>query len=269
MEGYAINKKGKTEKNKKIKTGSCLFPFKYKGQTYNECLDTPSGKICATELNPKNGIMTKYGYCEQYGISQPRRKKSTVKKAPKAPSPPMASVPKASVPKARTPSPPKASVSKGRTPSPLKKTIKLKKKLRIINTNLKPLSVIKSNMHVPTVQVPTVQVPTVQQVQKRWNEPFIKILEELADIMMRQGEPFKARAYQKAQESIMTYEGDIYNLEQIINLPGIGKTIASKLEEYMQTGTLRILERERTNPVNLLTKVYGIGPKKALKAPLI
>jgi DNA polymerase beta len=31
----------------------------------------------------------------------------------------------------------------------------------------------------------------------------------------------------------------------------------------MQTGTLRILERERLNPLNLLTKVYGIGPKKA------
>ena len=36
-----------------------------------------------------------------------------------------------------------------------------------------------------------------------------------------------------------------------------------KLKEYVKTGTLRILERERKNPLNLLTKVYGIGPKKA------
>ena len=92
---------------------------------------------------------------------------------------------------------------------------------------------------------------------------FIKLLEECADINQRQGEQFKARAYQKAQEAIMTYEGEICNLDQIKHLPGIGKTILSKLDEYMKTGTLRFLERERNNPVNILTKVYGIGPKKA------
>jgi NAD-dependent DNA ligase len=31
----------------------------------------------------------------------------------------------------------------------------------------------------------------------------------------------------------------------------------------VQTGTLRVLEREKTNPVNILGEVYGIGPKKA------
>ena len=63
MESTTVNRKGKTEKNKKIKAGSCIFPFKYKGKIYNECLDTPKGKLCATEINPKNGILTKYGYC--------------------------------------------------------------------------------------------------------------------------------------------------------------------------------------------------------------
>jgi DNA ligase (NAD+) len=81
--------------------------------------------------------------------------------------------------------------------------------------------------------------------------------------MQRQGEPFKSRAYQKAQETIMTYENDISDLAQVQDLPGIGKTITSKLDEYMKTGTLRLLERERANPVNLLTKIYGVGPKKA------
>ena len=79
MEGSLVNLKGKTEKNKKIKSGPCIFPFKYKGKIYNECLDTPKGKICATERNPKNGILTKYGYCPV----TPGLKKSTVKKAPK------------------------------------------------------------------------------------------------------------------------------------------------------------------------------------------
>jgi NAD-dependent DNA ligase/DNA polymerase/3'-5' exonuclease PolX len=145
----------------------------------------------------------------------------------------------------------------------MKKTIKkrtLKKKKR----DIKPLSEIKIHMPAST-DMPSKAPAQASKapVSKRWNEDFIKILDELADIMQRQGEPFKSRAYQKAQETIMTYEGDINNLAQITDLPGIGKTISSKLEEYMQTGTLQILERERANPVNLLTKVYGIGPKKA------
>ena len=99
-------------------------------------------------------------------------------------------------------------------------------------------------------------------IQKRLNELFIDVLGELHTIMMGQGEPFRARAYQKAQESIMTYEKDITDPKQLQGLPGIGKTIMSKLEEYAKTGTLRVLERERGNPLNKLTKIYGVGPKK-------
>jgi len=322
MEGYAINNKGKTEKNKKIKAGPCVFPFKYKGQKYNECLDTAKGKICATEINLKNGIMTKYGYCTLTKKDQKKyRKKGTVKKARrhffttpsplksiktpsplkslKTPSPlksiktpsPLKSIKTPSPLKSiKTPSPLKSLKTPSplrsiKTPSPLRsiktpsplKSLKTHSPLRSIKTpsplkktkkrtlknkkrDIKPLSEIKTHMVTP---IKTVAQADNAQANKRWNEDFIKILDELADIMQRQGEPFKARAYQKAQETIMTFEGDIYSLPQITDLPGIGKTIASKLEEYMQTGTLRILERERTNPVNLLTKVYGIGPKKA------
>ena len=81
--------------------------------------------------------------------------------------------------------------------------------------------------------------------------------------MLKQGEPFRARAYQKAQETIMTFDGDINCAEDLRNLPGIGSTIMEKLNEYTKTGTLRILEREKNNPINILTDVYGIGPKKA------
>ena len=97
----------------------------------------------------------------------------------------------------------------------------------------------------------------------RLNETFIDLMEQLSNIMMKQGEPFKARAYQKAQETIMSYHGDITSPEQLKGLPAIGSTIMEKLNEYMQTGTLRILEREKSNPVNILGEIYGIGPKKA------
>ena len=43
----------------------------------------------------------------------------------------------------------------------------------------------------------------------RLNEKLIELMEQLSDIMMKQGESFRARAYQKAQESIMSYSNDI------------------------------------------------------------
>ena len=99
--------------------------------------------------------------------------------------------------------------------------------------------------------------------KKRLNDSFIELLGELTDILQRQGEPFKARAYQQAQETIMVLTADIYSVAQLKGLKGIGKAIEGKLEEFSKTGTLKILEEERNNPLNLLTRIYGVGPKKA------
>jgi hypothetical protein len=92
----------------------------------------------------------------------------------------------------------------------------------------------------------------IMEEQKRYNEEFIELMEKLNNIMLKQGEPFRARAYQKAQETIMAYPDDIYSIEQLKGKPGIGSTIMDKLDEYVKTGTLRILEREKTNPINIL-----------------
>jgi DNA ligase (NAD+) len=97
----------------------------------------------------------------------------------------------------------------------------------------------------------------------RLNEKFIELMEQLADIMLKQGEQFRARAYQKAQETIMSYPSDILNPSDLKGKPGIGPTIMEKLDEYVKTGTLKVLEREKNNPINVLADVYGIGPKKA------
>ena len=97
----------------------------------------------------------------------------------------------------------------------------------------------------------------------RLNEIYIELMENLYEIMMKQGEPFRARAYKKAEETIMTYPYDITDPEQLKDKPNIGPTIMDKLVEYKNTGTLKILEREKNNPANKLADVYGIGPKKA------
>lgn len=103
----------------------------------------------------------------------------------------------------------------------------------------------------------------IMEEKKRYNEDFIDLMEQLSNIMLKQGEPFRSRAYQKAQETIMAYQDDIFSPTQLNGLPGIGTTIMDKLNEYVETGTLKVLEREKTNPINILGEVYGIGPIKA------
>uniref|UniRef100_A0A6C0IH61 DNA polymerase beta n=1 Tax=viral metagenome TaxID=1070528 RepID=A0A6C0IH61_9ZZZZ len=96
-----------------------------------------------------------------------------------------------------------------------------------------------------------------------FNGVFSDIMGQLYEIMMKQGEPFRAKAYQKAQETIMSYKDNIYSPDQLKGLPNIGPTIMEKLNEYVRTGTLQVLEREKNNPINILADVYGVGPKKA------
>ena len=122
----------------------------------------------------------------------------------------------------------------------------------------------------PEKSLKTPEVKQIEMLQEKekgpnkvYNQEFIDILEKLSAIMVKQGEPFRARAYQKAQETIMSYPNDITDPVQLKGQPGIGDTIMDKFNEYVQTGTLKVLEREKTNPLNILTDVYGIGPKKA------
>ena len=64
MFGSIVNNKGKSEKNKKIKSGKCIFPFKYKWHEYNKCYATEKGDICATSISKRRTLKT-FGYCKK------------------------------------------------------------------------------------------------------------------------------------------------------------------------------------------------------------
>ena len=265
MKASNINNKGKIEKNQKVKPGDCIFPFKYKWKTHDKCFDTEKGAICATEINPKSRTLVKYGYCLDDSSPKPKSQPKKVSK-----------------PKNITKKKPKKlkiklklkEKTKTKSVNKKEKTTKLKQK----PTNFKKAKTIKKSKMTTKVKKqtrrklkikkslkssPEAKIMEPQPEQKVYNDEFIKALSELENIMMRQGEPFRARAYHKAVETIMKYPNDITDPKQLEGLPGIGKTIMSKLEEYVKTGTLRALEKYRNDPMNTLTKVYGIGPKKA------
>ena len=57
-----IDKNGKIRKSKKIVSGKCLFPFKYKGKNHQKCIVGETGDWCATSLTERRAAKT-WGYC--------------------------------------------------------------------------------------------------------------------------------------------------------------------------------------------------------------
>ena len=158
-------------------------------------------------------------------------------------------------------SPPKTKKARAKPKQEKTKKIQAKTKRKLIIASSTTSEIENKNENKTDLNI-SEQVSKMP-VTTRLNEKFIDIMEQLANIMLKQGEPFRARAYQKAQETIMAYPSDILSPDDLKGKPNIGPTIMEKLNEYVQTGTLRVLEREKTNPVNILGEVYGIGPKKA------
>lgn len=133
-------------------------------------------------------------------------------------------------------------------------TLKKKRKIKLILVESFPE---KLNIKVSS------EILSMDKKPMHYNDAFIEILGQLKDILSRQGEPFRARAYQKAQETIMMFPDNITDPMQLKGKPGIGDTIMLKLQEYVKTGKLAVLEKEKNNPINIFTRIYGVGPKKA------
>lgn len=104
------------------------------------------------------------------------------------------------------------------------------------------------------------------------NAEIAKILYEISMYLEMEDEiVFKVRAYEKAAQTIGSMADDVeemYNkggLKALEDIPGVGKSIAEKIEEYIKTGKIKFYENLRKKiPVNIgeLTMVEGIGPKK-------
>jgi DNA polymerase (family 10) len=102
------------------------------------------------------------------------------------------------------------------------------------------------------------------------NAEIARNLEEIADLLAVQGaNRFRIRAYRTAAQSINTLPHDVASMvtegADLTDLPGIGKDIAGKIQELVETGSLAQLEelRQDTSPdlANLLT-VSGLGAKR-------
>ena len=103
------------------------------------------------------------------------------------------------------------------------------------------------------------------------NQEIARILYEIGEYLDMQGVAFKPRAYEKAAETIESLQEettDIYKrggLKAVEDIPGVGVSIAEKIEELIKTGRLKYYDGlKKKTPVDLseLTAVEGLGPRK-------
>lgn len=102
------------------------------------------------------------------------------------------------------------------------------------------------------------------------NEDIAAVFDEMADLLEIEGDnPFRIRAYRNGARTLRELGRDIGNLveagEDITRLSGIGKNLAAKIHEYLQTGHCRSLDKLRRQlPADLteLLKLPGLGPKR-------
>jgi DNA polymerase (family 10) len=103
------------------------------------------------------------------------------------------------------------------------------------------------------------------------NQEIAKIFYEIAQYLEMEGVAFKPQAYEKAALVLETLEEDVKNIykkggiKALEEIPGVGKSIAEKICEYLRTGKIREYQRlKKKMPINIeeLVQVEGLGPKK-------
>jgi DNA polymerase/3'-5' exonuclease PolX len=80
------------------------------------------------------------------------------------------------------------------------------------------------------------------------NKKIAKILYQIGDLLDIQGVTYKPRAYRKAAESLENLKKDVSKIYKkegirgIEKIPGIGKSIARKIEEYLKSKKIKYYE---------------------------
>ncbi len=102
------------------------------------------------------------------------------------------------------------------------------------------------------------------------NSEVARILRNISILLDMDNVQFKPRAYEKAALTIEALEEDLEKtygdggIKALKQIPGVGESIAEKIEELLRTGKLEYYEQLHKNaPVDLenLTRIEGMGPK--------
>ena len=102
------------------------------------------------------------------------------------------------------------------------------------------------------------------------NTDIAGIFDEIADFLEIQGEnPFRIRAYRNASRTVSGLGSELKDMvadgEDLTKLPGIGKDLAAKIHEILETGTAKaLIKLQQRIPKTLIEilKLPNLGPKR-------
>jgi DNA polymerase (family 10) len=102
------------------------------------------------------------------------------------------------------------------------------------------------------------------------NQEVAEVFATMADILAIQGEDtHRVLAYRRAAENVAAQSRpleEIWRAGEAETIPGIGKTLAAKIDELMRTGRLAAYEKLRAQVpegVVAMLQIPGVGPKRA------
>ena len=103
------------------------------------------------------------------------------------------------------------------------------------------------------------------------NYEVARLLREIGDLLeLRDETGFKVAAYRKAARSLESMKDNVESVwsdGRLKSIPGVGKAIAKKIEEYLETGQIETHKRlvgAITPGLVELLQISGIGPKTVL-----
>ncbi|XP_029990960.1 DNA polymerase lambda [Sphaeramia orbicularis] len=104
-----------------------------------------------------------------------------------------------------------------------------------------------------------------QSKSNNFNKHITDKLEVLAKAYTHQGDKWRALSYSKAVNALKSYHKPVTSYQEACQIPGIGKRMADKIDEIMESGHLRKLDHigEAVPVLELFTNIWGAGSKTA------
>ncbi len=82
------------------------------------------------------------------------------------------------------------------------------------------------------------------------NQQVAELFRSMADLLATQrANPYRVRAYRRAADSLLAMEDDVATVAQrggLEDIEGVGKDLAQKILEFLETGTIRAYEELKT-----------------------
>ncbi|XP_053245402.1 DNA polymerase lambda isoform X4 [Podarcis raffonei] len=97
------------------------------------------------------------------------------------------------------------------------------------------------------------------------NQSITEKLEQLAKAYSVQGDKWRALGYSKAINALKSYHKPVTSYQEACKIPGIGKQMAEKIVEILESGHLRKLDHisESVSVLEVFSNIWGAGVKTA------